>query len=211
MKILDVKSLVIPEIKVVQYQRFGDERGYFTEIYRKNDFESHPNTGFLKNIEFTQINESYAKKGVIKGMHFQWNPYMAKLVRPIAGTMIDLFLDIRKNSPTFGKGAGYKISSNTSDETGEWIWIPVGFAHGLYFEEDSVLEYMCTGQWAPDTERSILPLDENIDWSLMDSNLKLQFDEVRKSNPIMTEKDRDGMTLNQWAESNDSNNFMFSE
>lgn len=211
MKILEVKTLVFPEIKVIRYQRFGDKRGYFTETYRKSDLATNPETHFLNGLEFTQINESFSRKGVIKGMHFQWNPNMAKLVRPVKGTMIDLFLDIRKNSPTYGKGAAYELSVQEDDSWSEWIWIPVGFAHGLYFEEDTTLEYLCTGQWAPQTERSISPLAADIDWSLMDANLSERFKTIVNSGPNITEKDKNGLTMDEWTRSADSNNFIFSD
>ena len=209
MKILDVKSLELPDVKVIRYQRFGDHRGYFTEVYRKSDIEAHPHLDFLKGLEFTQMNESFSKKGTIKGMHFQCLPYMAKLVRPINGKMIDLFIDIRKGSPTFGKGGAYELKANEDGNWNEWIWIPVGFAHGLYFEEDTTLEYLCTGQWAPQTEYSISPLSKDIDWSLMDPSLKKRFEEVIASDPLITDKDKNGLTLEQWSQNPNASQFIY--
>ena len=97
MKIIEVKCLAIPDVKVIRFGRFRDHRGYFTEPFRKSDFAHHPEMGFMKGVEFFQANESFSNAGVIRGLHFQWNPYMGKLVRTIAGRMVDLVLDIRKN------------------------------------------------------------------------------------------------------------------
>lgn len=210
MKILEIKTLEIPDVKVVRYQRFLDHRGYFTETYRKSDIDANPQTSFLKNLQFTQYNESFAKKAVIKGLHFQWNPHMAKLVRTIQGRMIDLFLDIRRGSPTFGKIGAYEMSVTPGDESNEWIFIPVGFAHGNYFLDDTTIEYVVTGQWAPETERGISPLAKDIDWSLCEPRLKIMFDEIASKNPLITDKDKEGLTISAWKESEDSNNFTYS-
>ena len=83
MKLLGVKALAIEDIKVIQFARFCDHRGYFTEHYRKSDFCNHPDMEFLKGVDFLQCNESYSQKGTIRGLHFQWNPYMGKLVRTL--------------------------------------------------------------------------------------------------------------------------------
>jgi dTDP-4-dehydrorhamnose 3,5-epimerase len=210
MKIIEVKQLAIPDIKVIKYQRFMDDRGYFTETFRYSDIQQNPQAFFLKDIKFTQFNESRSVKGVIKGMHFQWNPYMYKLVRVQNGHMVDFFADIRKGSPNFGKVVAYNIPARETDDFNEWIWIPVGFAHGNFYLEDTTIEYFCTGQWAPDTERGISPLAPDLDWSLCDPALKQQFDELVKSGPIMTDKDKNGMTLEQWKNSPEAENFTYS-
>ena len=103
MKILDVKSLAIPDVKVIRFGRFGDHRGFFAEHFRKSDFMGHPQLDFMAGVEFSQCNESFSRPGTIRGLHFQWNPYMGKLVRTLSGRMTDMVLDIRKGSPTFGK------------------------------------------------------------------------------------------------------------
>src|SRR5207249_5665308 len=96
MNILEVKALAFPEIKVIRFGRYHDHRGYFTEHFRRSDLHTSPLTPFLKGVEFVQGNESFSKAGTVRGLHFQWNPYMGKLVRPLQGRMIDLVLDIRK-------------------------------------------------------------------------------------------------------------------
>jgi dTDP-4-dehydrorhamnose 3,5-epimerase-like enzyme len=109
MKITEIKSLSIPAIKVVRFARFVDFRGYFTEPFRKSDFSAQ--LEFMKGVEFFQFNESFSRSNVLRGLHFQWNPLMGKLVRTVQGRMVDLFLDIRKGSPTYGKAAAYDIPS----------------------------------------------------------------------------------------------------
>ncbi|MCX7991290.1 MAG: dTDP-4-dehydrorhamnose 3,5-epimerase family protein, partial [Proteobacteria bacterium] len=175
MKILEVLSLKIEDIKVIKFAKFKDDRGYFTEVFRQQDIEG---LDFLKGYKFYQANESYSKANVIRGLHFQWNPYMGKLVRTIRGRMIDLALDIRKNSPTFGKIIAYDMPAFTDREYSEWIWIPPGFAHGNIFTEETMIEYFCTGWWSPQTEAGINPFAEDIDWSLCDKGLKMIFEEV---------------------------------
>ncbi len=208
MKIVDVKSLEIPEIKVITYQRFKDERGYFTETYRKSEFENNEQTPFLKGVDFTQVNESFSKKMVFRGFHFQWNSFMAKMLRVINGNVIDMAIDIRPNSPTFGKIVGYELKTDLEQENCEWIWVPVGFAHAVLFLEDSTIEYFCTGQWAPDTERCISPQSKDIDWSLMDKEVKSNIEKVIRDGLIINEKDKNGLTLENWKVSEDSKNFI---
>lgn len=205
MKILETKDLAIPEIKVISYQRFVDERGYFTETYRKSDFEK---VDFFKGLNFTQTNESFSKKGVIRGLHFQWNPYMSKLVRVINGRIIDVALDIRKGSPTFGKIVGYELSSQNGKDFAEWIWVPAGFAHGIFFLEEGQIEYFCTGEYSQGCEAGISPLAPDIDWSLFDPNLKTKVDEILQ-NSLLTDKDKKGFSLADWSKNSNSENFKY--
>lgn len=208
MKILDVKPLIIAEVKVLRFRRFHDERGFFNEIYRKSDFDSNPQTGFLKNLEFPQANVSYSKKSVIRGLHFQWDPPMDKLVRVVIGRMIDFVLDIRKGSPTFGKIIGYDMNVNPEEDYNEWIWVPRGFAHGSLYPEETFIEYFCTAEWNPHGETSISPFAPDIDWSLCDEGIRKIFDELRTTN-LVTDKDKNGFTLEQWGKSVNSDKFTY--
>jgi len=193
MKIIETKTLVFPEIKVIRYRRFNDDRGYFTETFRQSDFIKT-----IPGFSIKQINESRSKKGVVRGLHTQWNPYMAKLVRTISGHMVDLFLDIRKGSPTYGKIAAYDMPSTCDQNFNEWIWIPIGFAHGNFYRQDSTIEYFCTGEYSPSCEVGISPLAEDLDWSLCDKNLKQQFDALIKSKAVISEKYKQGLIVKQW-------------
>lgn len=194
MKILNITNSVFPEVKIIKSSRFPDSRGYFTELYRQSDFEK---VDFLKNKAFTQINESFSKKNVVRGMHFQHSPYQEKLVRVVQGKMTDLFLDIRNGSPNFGKVGAYQLEANHSKDFFEWIWLPVGFAHGLIMKEDTTIEYFCTSEYSPKTECSITPLDSEIDWSMTE---KPDFNTA-----IISERDKEGLSLKTW-----SNNPQFS-
>lgn len=205
MKIANIKSLVIPEIKVIKYAFFTDHRGYFTETYRKSDFDNIP---FLNGLNFLQCNESYSKPNTIRGLHFQWNPYMGKLVRVIHGKMIDLVLDIRKNSPTIGKIIAYEMESKPEFIDNEWIWIPPGFAHGNFFTENTKIEYFCSGSYNPECETGISPFSSDIDWSFCDTNLKAIFDQI-KDKALISEKDKNGQSLSEWLKKNAANNFRY--
>lgn len=205
MKILEIKSLVFPEVKILRFSRFDDNRGYFTETFRKSDF----NKRFLPDFNILQVNESYSKKGVIRGLHFQWNPYMGKLVRTIKGHMIDLFLDIRIGSPTFGKIAAFDMPANFQENYSTWIWIPVGFAHGNIFLEETTIEYFCTSEYSPGNEAGINPLSNDLDWSSCDKKLKKIIDQVIKKGLIISEKDKNGLSLSQWQEDPRSKNFIY--
>ncbi|MBU1077445.1 MAG: dTDP-4-dehydrorhamnose 3,5-epimerase family protein [Spirochaetes bacterium] len=211
MRILNVESLKIPEIKIITFARFNDNRGYFTEHYRNSDFYSHPEMEFIKNFQFVQFNESFSKKSTVRGMHFQWNPYMGKLVRTLMGKMIDMILDIRKNSPTFGKMIAYDMPTSFDEDFNKWIWIPPGFAHGNYFIEDSMIEYLCSGEYSQNCEAGISPLANDIDWSLCKLELKKQFNNLIKNNYLITEKDKNGLSVKDWANDPRSDNFIYAK
>jgi len=207
MKILGVKALSIPEIKVIRFARFMDQRGYFTETYRDTDLNGIGELVSLSKAVFHQANESFSRAGTIRGMHFQWNPYMGKLVRTVSGRMIDLVLDIRKGSLTFGCMIAYDMPSVREYDWGEWIWVPPGFAHGNVFTEDTVIEYMCTGQYNPKCEAGISPLAADIDWRLCDRGLKAVFEETAKYSKLITDKDKGAVGVKGWADDPRARNF----
>ncbi len=209
MKIIDVKSLAIETVKVIRFARFCDHRGYFTEPFRKSDLHNPLKMDFMKDIEFVQANESLSKKDVIRGLHFQWNPYMGKLVRTIRGKMVDLVLDIRKGSPTLGKIIAYDMPDNPDADYSEWIWVPPGFAHGNFFTEPSTIEYFCSGEYSPGCEAGISPIATDIDWSLCDKTLKKAFDEVVSSTPLITDKDKNGFSMTAWLADERSDHFLY--
>jgi len=209
MKITDVKSLALPELLVIKFGRFTDFRGYFTEIFRKSDYKNSPDINFLNDIDFFQANESFSKNGVMRGLHFQWNPLMGKMVRTIRGHMVDLALDIRKNSPTLGKIIAYDMPADSEKDFNEWIWVPPGFAHGNFFLEDTLIEYFCTGEYSPGCEAGISPLAADIDWSLCDPELKRLFDDQASKTDKITEKDINGFSVKAWLEKADADQFVY--
>ena len=123
-------------------------------------------------MEFQQSNESQSLAGVIRGLHFQWNPNQGKLVRTIAGHIIDLALDIRKGSPTFGKIIAYELPASPDAAFADWIWLPPGFVPWCVHAGGSTIEYFCSAEWAPGNETGISPLAADLDWSLCDPALK---------------------------------------
>ncbi len=208
MKLLSIQSLAIPEILVLRFARFSDSRGYFTETFRFSDIAQHPLAGSLAGVRFVQANESYSHAGVIRGLHFQWNPYVGKLVRTISGRMIDLAADIRLGSPTFGKIIAFDMPSPWDAAEGTWIWVPPGFAHGNLFRQPTQIEYLCSGEYNPGCEGGISPLAPNLDWSLCDLSLKALFDDTAPE-ANMTDKDRRHPTLLQWKNDPRSENFRY--
>jgi len=211
MKIIEVKTLAIPAVKVIRFGRFNDHRGYFTEPFRKSDFLNHPDMAFLKTVEFVQANESFSKKGVIRGLHFQWNPYMGKLVRTIRGRMVDLVLDIRKSSSTLGKIIAYDIPASTQEDYADWIWVPPGFAHGNFFSEETQIEYYCSGEYSPGNEAGISPLAPDLDWSWCELSLKAEFDALVGATALMSDKDRDALSLQAWLADERSEHFSMAD
>ncbi len=209
MKILDVKALPISDVRVIRFGRFRDHRGYFTEPYRRGDFDSHPDTAFLKGLGIVQANESWSRAGTIRGLHFQWNPFMGKLVRTVSGRMVDLFLDIRKGSPTCGKLSAYEMPASVERDFDEWIWVPPGFAHGNYFSEASQIEYLCTGEYSQGCEACISPLASDVDWSLAPPNLEQEFRSLLGSSPVISDKDRNAMSFAEWMGDPRSTNFLY--
>ena len=209
MKLLAAKRLEIPEIKVIRFARFRDERGYFTEHFRRSDLQTNPLTPFMQGVEFVQANESFSRAGTVRGLHFQWDPYMGKLVRTLYGHMVDLVLDIRRGSPTLGKAIAYDMPSRESEDSDEWIWVPPGFAHGNVFLKDTTIEYLCSGEYSPGNEAGISPLAEDIDWSLCDPRLRQTFYSIAASTRLMTEKDREGLSVSAWEKDVRSDKFTY--
>ena len=159
-------------------------------------------------MEFLQTNESSSRAGVIRGLHFQWNPAQGKMVRTIAGHIIDLALDIRKGSPTFGKIIAYDLPASPEAAAGEWIWLPPGFAHCACMLEPSTIEYFCSTEWAPGNETGISPLAPDLDWSLCEPALKALYDRTLAS-AVLSPKDRDGFSLTDWSDDPRSEYFVY--
>jgi len=208
MKITEVKDLNIEGIKIIKLQRFSDERGYFTEIFKESDFLNNEQLGFFeKETKFPQCNESFSKKGTIRGLHLQWNPFQGKLIRVIHGKMIDFALDVRKKSPTLGKIIGHEMNSDSEKDSGEWLWIPPGFAHGFLALQDTTIEYFCTGEYSPGCEMGISPFSKDIDWSICDSDIKKTFDSISQGESIISDKDLNGISMNEWLSNTNSEQF----
>lgn len=207
MKITEIKTLPIEPIKVIKFARFKDQRGYFTEQYRRSDLQGHAGMEFMRGIEFVQCNESFSRQGTLRGLHFQWNPFMGKLVRTISGRMLDIVLDIRTDSVSFGKALIYELPGDNHSDSQEWIWVPPGFAHGNAFPEDTTIEYLCSGEYSQGCEAGISPFAVDIDWSFCDAGLKAVLDGLASTTSLVTEKDRNGFSLAGWLRDERSENF----
>lgn len=211
MKILSVTPLVFPDVKLIRFGRFPDARGYFTEPFRRGDVDAHADLAFLRDLALPQMNESWSRAGVVRGLHFQWNPYMGKLVRTVSGRMVDLFLDIRLGSPTFGRIAAQDMPADDERPYGEWIWVPPGFAHGNFFTEPSRIEYLCSGEYNPACESGLSPMAGDLDWSSCDPPLKAEYDHLLANGPIINDKDRSAVTLTAWMADERSRAFTYGQ
>ena len=160
----DIKDVVIIEPKV-----HGDDRGYFVETFRADKLEEF--LGY--KIEFCQDNESKSSKGVLRGLHYQLAPSaQTKLVRVIKGSVLDVAVDIRKNSPTFGKHVAVKLSGENKKQ----LLVPRGFAHGfVVLEDDTTFAYKVDNFYSPENDRGIAFDDEDlgIDWQIPHAKLNL--------------------------------------
>ncbi|WP_279131743.1 dTDP-4-dehydrorhamnose 3,5-epimerase [Photobacterium phosphoreum] len=164
MKVIDTS---IPDVKIIEPAIFGDERGFFMETWNQNTFEELV-TGKL--TQFVQDNHSKSKKGILRGLHYQTENTQGKLVRVVSGEVFDVVVDIRKNSPTFGKWVGVYLSAENKYQ----LWVPEGFAHGFYVTSDEAeFVYKCTDYYNPSAEHTILWNDPElgIKWPLQDEPL----------------------------------------
>lgn len=160
MKIIDTE---IRDVKIIEPMVFKDERGFFMETFRDNQFRK-----LLADVAFVQDNHSKSSRGILRGLHYQLKRPQGKLVRVISGVVFDVAVDLRKNSPDFGKWTGAALSS----ENKRMLWVPEGFAHGFYvISEEAEFVYKCTDYYSPENERSILWNDPclGIDWPLVDN------------------------------------------
>lgn len=155
----------ISDVKVIEPQVFGDERGFFMETWNQKRFEELV-TG--KATTFVQDNHSKSKQGILRGLHYQTENAQGKLVRVVSGEVYDVVVDIRKNSATFGKWVGVYLSAENKRQ----LWVPEGFAHGFYVtSQEAEFVYKCTNYYNPEAEHSILWNDPDIgiEWPLKEN------------------------------------------
>lgn len=159
---MNVIATDIPDVLILEPRKFGDERGFFYESFNAKAFAEA--TG-LHDLSFVQDNHSRSAKGVLRGLHYQIENAQGKLVRVTAGEVLDIAVDIRQSSPTFGKWVGVRLSA----ENARQLWIPAGFAHGFVVLSDNAeFLYKTTDYYTPTAERSILWNDPDlaINWEL---------------------------------------------
>lgn len=145
---MKVTATLIPEVLVIEANVFSDERGFFYESFNQDDF----NQATALNVKFVQDNHCCSAKGVLRGLHYQVQRPQGKLVRVVRGTVFDVAVDIRQNSPTFGQWTGTELT----EENHKQVWIPAGFAHGfLVLSDNAHFLYKTTQYYAPEFERCI--------------------------------------------------------
>ena len=179
---MNVIETEMPEVLLIEPKVFGDERGFFMESFNQRNFSEK--TGV--NLEFVQDNHSRSSQGVLRGLHYQIQQAQGKLLRATFGEIFDVAVDIRKNSPNFGKWVGYLLSAENKRQ----LWIPPGFAHGfLVVSEAADVLYKTTDYYAAEYERSILWNDPEIgiNWPLDRIEVKLS----QKDQVAQTLKDAD--------------------
>jgi dTDP-4-dehydrorhamnose 3,5-epimerase len=158
---LKVTQTLIPDLLIIEPKVFGDERGFFLESFNRKKFNEL--TGI--DADFVQDNHSRSVKGVLRGLHYQIQHQQGKLVRVVQGVVLDVAVDIRTSSPTFGQHVALELTA----ENKRMLWIPEGFAHGFVVLSDTAeFLYKTTDYWFPEYERSILWNDPvlNINWLL---------------------------------------------
>lgn len=186
---MEVIKTEIEGVVIIEPKIFGDERGYFFESFNAAEFAGKVGV----NIVFVQDNESKSKYGVLRGLHFQKGKFaQSKLTRVVEGRVIDVAVDIRRGSPTFGKYVAVELSKENKRQ----LFIPRGFAHGFaVLSEEAVFQYKCDNLYAPDHEGAIAWNDPKIgiDW------------QIRPEDVILSEKDRKHPTLDEAEELFDYN------
>ena len=177
---MKITTTAIEGVVILEPKVFGDERGYFFESFSQREFEEK-----VCKTTFVQDNESSSRYGVLRGLHFQKPPHaQAKLVRVVKGKVLDIAVDIRKGSPTFG----HHVSTELSGENKRQLFIPRGFAHGFAVLSDEVVfQYKCDNYYVPHSEGGILWNDPalGIDWKLPEEDV------------ILSEKDKKNVLLNE--------------
>ena len=167
---MHIEKTFIKDLLILSPNIFSDNRGYFLESYNKNDLKT------VLNVEFVQDNESMSQKNVLRGLHFQKPPYaQGKLVRVITGSVLDVAVDLRKKSATYGSHFKHILSAENKNQ----LYIPEGFAHGfVVLENNTIFSYKCTAYYNKEAEDAILWNDPslNINWDITD--------------PIISEKDK---------------------
>ncbi|MBS6460162.1 MAG: dTDP-4-dehydrorhamnose 3,5-epimerase [Alistipes sp.] len=186
---MEVIKTEIEGVVIIEPKIFGDERGYFFESFNAAEFARKVGV----NTVFVQDNESKSKYGVLRGLHFQKGEFaQSKLVRVVEGRVIDVAVDIRRGSPTFGKHVAVELSKENKRQ----LFIPRGFAHGFaVLSEEAVFQYKCDNLYAPDHEGAIAWNDPKIgiDWH------------IRPEDAILSEKDKKHPTLDEAEELFDYN------
>lgn len=186
---IKIEETTIPDIKIIVPEVFEDERGFFMEVFRADQFKE---LGLPQG--FVQLNHSRSAKNVVRGLHFQWEPPMAKLMRVTLGSAFLVAVDIRKGSPTLGKWVGVTVSEKDKKQ----VFAPAGFARGFCVLSDfAEIQYLTTGIYNNQCESGILWNDPviGLEWPVSD--------------PVLSGKDKIAQTLDEWLQKPESDFFKY--
>jgi dTDP-4-dehydrorhamnose 3,5-epimerase len=184
---IEVETIQLGDVVVLKPGLFEDARGFFMETYRADQFAA-----LGLPTHFVQDNHSRSARGVLRGLHFQWDPPMGKLMRVTHGAAFLVAVDVRKDSPTLGRWFGIEVSAESKRQ----VWAPAGFARGFcVLSEFAEIQYKCTGLYNAKAESGILWNDPaiGIEWPVRD--------------PTLSDKDRSARTLAQWLATPESEQF----
>lgn len=177
---MQVMDTAIPDVKVLEPDVFGDERGYFMEAWNKRKL-----AGTELAVDFVQDNESLSSQNVLRGLHYQIKQPQGKLVRVTDGEVFDVAVDLRRRSPTFGQWVGVHLNADNKRQ----LWVPPGFGHGFYvISAQASFVYKCTDYYAPEYERTLAwdDPDIGIEWPILDGYV-----------PALSNKDAAGKRLRE--------------
>lgn len=170
----------IPDVKIIEPNVFGDERGFFMETFRVDEFIDN-----CAETTFVQDNHSKSSHGILRGLHYQLQQTQGKLVRVTAGEVYDVAVDMRASSPTYGQHVGVVLSAENKRQ----LWVPEGFAHGFYvMSESAEFVYKCTNYYLPEHEVSLL-------WN--DADLAIEWPLVDDIAPLLSAKDKDALPFSK--------------
>jgi dTDP-4-dehydrorhamnose 3,5-epimerase len=189
---LTVRPTTLPEVLVLEHEVFEDERGFFMEAYREDLFAEHAALGLPSR--FVQLNHSRSARGVVRGLHFQWQPPMGKLMRVTRGEAFLVAVDIRPGSPTLGQ----YVSVIASDRNRLQLWAPASFARGFCtLSEFAEVEYLTTGVYNPTSESGVRWDDPRIgiEWPVAE--------------PTLSRKDAEAQSLDDWLRRPEASAFRF--
>ncbi len=168
----------IDDVKIIEPQVFGDDRGFFMETFRASLFDT-----LTGGKPFVQDNHSKSKQGILRGLHYQTTQTQGKLVRVVEGEVFDVAVDMREDSPTFGQWVGEILSAHNKRQ----LWVPEGFAHGFYVMTDTAeFVYKCTDYYHPESDVSVA-------WN--DSSINIQWPLVNGEMPLLSDKDANALSF----------------
>jgi dTDP-4-dehydrorhamnose 3,5-epimerase len=177
---MEFEPTTIPDVIILHPKVFGDDRGFFMETFREDDFSAAGIVG-----PFVQDNHSGSQQGILRGLHYQILQVQGKMVRTVSGEIFDVAVDLRCSSPTFGRWVATVLSSQNKKQ----LWIPPGFAHGFYvLSEWAEVVYKATDYYAPKWERTLL-------WN--DPALEIEWPLLNGKSPVISEKDAHGKLLSE--------------